>query len=149
MQIIPTSTSSTSAPIISSISIVPENVTEAGLNTTYAAGELLFPSANPDYVQPFLYASNRNIASNPPPEGDSIAILSVAPFQVVNQVYTGLNQLRGMATFGANDEYLIVGGLTGGGVVVYQRTDGGMNLVEIARTNETDAQGRSTFVWVP
>ena len=54
-----------------------------------------------------------------------------------------------MATFGEEDEYLVVGGLVGsGGVVVYQRTEGGMNLREVARTTDGNALGRSTFVWV-
>lgn len=124
-----------------------------GLNSTYAAGELLLPfnslSSYNGFNKPFLYASNRNTASNPPPEGDSIAIFSINPLKLENQIYTGLNQLRGMATFGEEDEYLVVGGLVGnGGVVVYQRTEGGKNLVEVARSTDSNALERSTFVWV-
>jgi len=148
-QDIPTSTSSSSAPVISSLSIVPQNVTDAGLNGTYAGGELLFPPSSANFTTPFLYASNRNTAASPPPEGDSIAIFSLNPLTLVGQVYTGLNQLRGMALFGEQNEFLVVGGLVGnGGVVVYERTDGGKSLKEIARSTDTNALGRSTFVWV-
>jgi hypothetical protein len=142
---------------------VPKNVTD---NSTYAAGELILPPVSPtstrkphpwsrkpgfnsNFTTPYLYASNRNTATNPPPEGDSIAIFSLDPLKLVDQVYTGLNQLRGMALFGEDNQYIVVGGLVGdGGVVVYERTDGGRSLVERARTNDTDALGRSTFVWV-
>jgi len=149
LQRILTLTSSSAAPIISSVSIVPEDVTKAGLNTTYAAAELLLPPVNSKFKTPFLYASNRNTAANPPPEGDSIAIFTPEPLTLVGQVYTGLIELRGMAIFGEQDQYLVVGGMIGnGGVVVYERTDGGKGLKEIARTNDTNALGRSTFVWV-
>lgn len=122
-------------------------MTNAGLNGTYAGGELLLPKTSANFTTPLLYASNRNTISNPPAEGDSVAIFSLNPLKLVKQVFTGVNQIRGMATFGDNDEFLIVGGLVGaGGVVIYERTEGGKNLKEVARLSDTNAQGMTAFV---
>ena len=69
---------------------------------------------------------------------------------LVAQVYTGLNQIRGMEIGNAEnggEAYLVAGGVVGtGGVVVFKRTNGGMGLMEVARN--TDVPTRSTFVWL-
>lgn len=49
--------------------------------------------------------------------------------------------------FDLNGEYLIAGGVAGtGGVVVFERTDGGRNLTEVVRN--TDIPTRTSFVWL-
>ena len=51
---------------------------------------------------------------------------------LVTQVYTGLDQIRGMEIGRADnggEAYLIAGGIAGsGGVVVFERTNGGRGL---------------------
>jgi hypothetical protein len=49
---------------------------------------------------------------------------------------------------GPNDEFLLAGGLTGGGVAMLERIDGGSNLKVVARSTVPDAQIRTTFVWL-
>lgn len=43
-----------------------------------------------------------------------------------------MNQPRGVALFGEDDKYVIVGGLGSGGVKVFERVSGGADLQEIA-----------------
>jgi hypothetical protein len=98
--------------------------------------------------------SNRNTGTVDP-RGDTIAIYqrnygSGSALTLVAQVYTGLNQIRGMEIGNAEnggEAYLIAGGVAGtAGVVVFRRTDGGKGLKEVARN--TDIPTRSTFVWL-
>lgn len=67
------------------------------------------------------------------------------PLKLVKQVYTGLNQLRGAAIGGPNGEYIVAGGLVGGGVSVFQRTKGGADLVKLA--NLPSINNSSSFVF--
>ncbi|KAF9044259.1 Lactonase, 7-bladed beta-propeller-domain-containing protein [Panaeolus papilionaceus] len=65
------------------------------------------------------------------------------------QVFTGLQQIRSMAlgrVSDGGDEFLIAGGNVAGGVVVYQRVDGGRDLEEVARN--TDIASRTSFAFV-
>jgi hypothetical protein len=65
------------------------------------------------------------------------------------QVFTGLEQIRGMAlgpATGGGDAYLIAGAFVKGGIVMFNRTNGGRNLTEVARNQ--DLSTRTSFVFV-
>ena len=69
---------------------------------------------------------------------------------LVNQVFTGLDQIRGME-FGneaqRGDEFLMAGGVAGtAGVIVLRRTEGGRNLEIVVRN--LDIPTRTSFVWL-
>ncbi|KAJ7678065.1 Lactonase, 7-bladed beta-propeller-domain-containing protein [Mycena polygramma] len=148
VQAIPTAPNGTSS-IISSASIIPAN---APANAVWAAGEILIPAQSAQFPSQYIYVSNRNTGVQTP-TGDSIAIFenvdqgtATEHLQLVTQVFTGLDQIRGMQFGGDNDEYLIAGGVAGtAGVVIYQRVDGGRNLTEVVRN--TDIPTRTSFVW--
>jgi 6-phosphogluconolactonase (cycloisomerase 2 family) len=69
---------------------------------------------------------------------------------LVNQVFTGLKQIRSMAigpvSIAGAEEFLIAGANVDGGVVMYERTNGGRNLTELVRN--TDVQNRTSFVFI-
>lgn len=99
-------------------------------------------------AQRYLLASNRNISNNLDPKGDTIAIFTTQPkLKVVNQVYTGLNQIRGMMVSPCGN-YVIAAGLVGGGLAVFEVTEGGANLVLRARYTGTGSVEVSSFVWL-
>ncbi|KAG8989380.1 hypothetical protein FRB90_002287 [Tulasnella sp. 427] len=95
--------------------------------------EILLTESTSSFPETLIYASNRN---DPHPEGDSIAIYAPADsahgFSLVNEVRTGLNHLRAVVFGGEEDRYLVVGGLNGGGIKVFERTEGGRNLKQVA-----------------
>jgi hypothetical protein len=65
-----------------------------------------------------------------------------------SQVFTGLKQIRSMAlgrVADGGDEFLVAGANVDGGVAVFQRTDGGRNLTEVARN--TNIANRTSFVF--
>lgn len=108
------------------------------------AAELLLPTPNSTYPTPLLYVSNRN---DPDPAGDVIAVFDVsAPEQParVAEVRSGLRHLRGMVFGGADDRFLVAGGVHGGGVKVFVRTDGGKGLKEVAAM---DLEAPTAFLW--
>ncbi|KAK7051192.1 hypothetical protein VNI00_004692 [Paramarasmius palmivorus] len=110
------------------------------------AAELLIPKPNSQYSTAYVYTSNRN---DPSPEGDTIAIFEANASNdlvLVNEVRTGLNHLRGMAFGGPHDQWLIAGGVNGGGVKVFERIDGGKNLKLVAA--KEDVQGPTAFLWM-
>lgn len=124
----------------------------------FAASEVLVPAPSTKFPTSYIYASNRNTGTQDP-RGDSIAIYergkdasasASGGLSLVGQVYTGLDQIRGMEIGRADnggEAYLVAGGIAGsGGVVVYERIDGGRGLKEVARN--TDLLTRSTFVWL-
>jgi len=136
-----------------SVSIVPPNI-PAG--AAYAAAEILIPSPSPQFPQPYIYVSNRNTGVSAP-EGDSIAIFEHVnqgqqneSLVLRNQVFTGLNQIRGMEIGNADnggDEYLMAGAFSGTeGVAIFQRTEGGQNLELVVRN--MDIPTRTSFVWL-
>jgi hypothetical protein len=92
--------------------------------------------------------SNRNIGATPDPRGDTIGIFDLAALAPVAQVYTGLVNIRGMALGlgDAGEAYLVALGAVSGGMVVYQRTEGGAALLEVACN--ASAVGRTTLVMV-
>jgi len=112
------------------------------------AAEILLPEPNESFPGTFIYTSNRN---DPNPGGDTIAIFSLAAGEdkpeLVNEVRTGLNHVRGMEFGGDDGRYLVVGGVEGGGVNVFERVDGGKGLEEVARLG-ADVVGQPTgFLW--
>ncbi|KAF7319202.1 Isomerase YbhE [Mycena chlorophos] len=120
---------------------------DAPPNATFAAAEILLPLL----PEPLIYISNRNIGGTVDPRGDTIGIFEPSNLSVVNQVYTGLVEIRGMnLNLGAGDvgqDYIIALGATSGGMVIYRRTDGGRTLTEVARNSS--AVARTSVVTVP
>ncbi|KAF8960657.1 Lactonase, 7-bladed beta-propeller-domain-containing protein [Flammula alnicola] len=97
------------------VSIIPPNPPAGAL---WAGAEVLIPAPTAKFPVPYIYVSN--------PTGDSIAIFEHA-LVLVKQVFTGLDQIRGME-FGneaqGGDEFLIAGGVAGtAGVIVLRRTE--------------------------
>jgi len=139
--------------IISDISIPPP---DPPAGAVFAAAEILIPRPTKRFPKAYIYTSNRNIGIEDP-RGDSIAIFELINkgmaherLQLVNQVYTGLNQIRGMkfgpALKGA-EEFLIAAGAAGtAGTIMLRRTEGGRNMEIIAR--DLAIPTRTTFVWL-
>lgn len=73
-----------------------------------------------------------------------------ASLNLVAQVFTGLDQIRGMMIGNVDDggdAFIAAGANVGtGGVAIFQRTDGGRNLTEVARSK--DIPTRTSFVFV-
>ncbi|KAF9074869.1 3-carboxy-cis,cis-mucoante lactonizing enzyme [Rhodocollybia butyracea] len=110
------------------------------------AAAILLPKPNATFTVPYIYVSNRN---DPSPEGDSVAIFSIAnpdAPELIAEVRTGLDHLRGMAFGGPDDKYLVAGGANGGGVKVFERTEGGKNLKLIAE--DPSVKAPTGFIWV-
>lgn len=134
------------------VSIIPANRPPGAV---YAAAEILIPPPCGKFPKPYIYVSNRNTGVQTP-EGDSIAIfehvnqgLPNEGLVLINQVFTGLDQIRGME-FGSEEnggeEFLMAGGVAGtGGVIVLRRTEEGRNLEIVARNQ--DIPTRTSFVW--
>ncbi|KAJ7489308.1 Lactonase, 7-bladed beta-propeller-domain-containing protein [Mycena latifolia] len=149
VQAIPSAPNGTST-IISTASIIPANPPAGAV---WAAAEILIPPPSECFPKQYIYVSNRNTGVQSP-VGDSIAIFENLDqgtpkerLQLVTQVFTGLDQIRGMEFGGEADEYLIAGGVAGtAGVVIYKRVDGGRGLLEVVRN--TDVPTRTSFVWV-
>ncbi|KAG6817515.1 hypothetical protein H0H93_007163 [Arthromyces matolae] len=109
------------------------------------AAEVLIPKPNSTYPTPYLYLSNRN---DPSPEGDIISIFAISgpdTLELVTEVRSGLNHLRGMVFGGVDDKWLVAGGANGGGVKVFERIDGGRNLKVIAENSHVE--GITGFLW--
>lgn len=149
VQAIPTAPNGTS-PFIGNVNIIPPNP-PAG--SAFAAGEILIPPPTAKFPIPYIYVSNRNTGKQDP-RGDAINVYqrtnTSVPLKLVAQVYTGLDQVRGME-FGreenGGDGYLIAGGVAGtAGVVMLKRTNGGASLEKVA-TN-TVIPTRTSFVWL-
>ncbi|KAK7052190.1 putative isomerase YbhE [Favolaschia claudopus] len=147
VQAIPAAPNGTST-IISSASIIPANPPATAV---WAAAEILIPPPSARFGH-YIYVSNRNTGVQTP-AGDSIAIFENVEqgtpkerLQLVTQVFTGLDQIRGMEFGGDDNEFLIAGGVAGtAGVVIFKRVDGGRNLTEVVRN--TDVPTRTSFVW--
>jgi len=141
------------ATTFATVSIIPPNPPAGAL---WAAAEILIPPPTTAFPTPYIYVSNRNTGTQAP-TGDSIAIfehvnqgLPNEGLNLVNQVYTGLDQIRGMEFGNADqggDQFLIASGVAGtGGVIVLQRTNSGRNLTIVARN--LDIPTRTSFVWL-
>ncbi|KAJ6596340.1 Lactonase, 7-bladed beta-propeller-domain-containing protein [Mycena vulgaris] len=141
-QAVPTYPNGTS-PIVANVTSLPA---DRPANATFAAAELLLPGPSAAYPYPYIYVSNRNIGGTQDPRGDTIGIFEPRNLEVVEQVYTGLVNIRGMELgIGAVGEgYLVALGAVSGGMVVYKRTEGGTALEEVARNSS--AVARTTLV---
>ncbi|RXW23679.1 hypothetical protein EST38_g2155 [Candolleomyces aberdarensis] len=109
--------------------------------------EILIPPPNATFSTPYLYLSNRD---DPSPEGDIISIFSIeqpGSLDLVTEVRTGLKHVRGIVFGGPDNRYLIAGGGRGGGVKVYERTEGGKNLKVVAEYSDVEAP--TGFWWLP
>ncbi|KAF9465941.1 Lactonase, 7-bladed beta-propeller-domain-containing protein [Collybia nuda] len=152
VQSIPPAPNGTST-IFQSVSIVPPDQPQGAI---FAAGEIQIPTPTKRFPVPYIYVSNRNVGVQDP-RGDSIAIFEHVNqgtrsegLKLVNQVFTGIDQIRGME-FGPADrgaeEFLVAAGVAGtAGTLVFKRTDGGRNLELVAKN--LDIATRTSFVWV-
>lgn len=143
------------AQTFDSVSIVPTN-SPAGIS--WFAAEILIPPTSAKYPTQYIYVSNRSArASLTGTQGDPIAIFQLInqgqpneKLQLINQVYTGLKQVRGMMFGNTSDggsDYLVAASAVGdGGVAVFQRTEGGKSLKKVATNKEIPT--RTSFVWV-
>ncbi|KAJ7225180.1 putative isomerase YbhE [Mycena rebaudengoi] len=133
------------SPILFNVSTLPA---DRPADAIFAAAEILLPQPTRRFPRSYVYASNRFVTGTQDPRGDTISIFDPQDLRLVRQVYTGLEQIRGME-IGPGDtgeEYLIALGAVSGGMVVYKRTEGGAALEAIAR-NAT-AVPRTTLVFV-
>lgn len=137
---IPVLNSGTSSQLVATLSVIPPGAS----SSTFAAAELLLSPKNCMYPTQYLYATNRGDTDA---NGDTVAIFSLNPLRLVGHVRTGLKQIRGAAIGGPNGEYLVVGGQSSGGVVLYQRTSGGASLTELARYSNVNQP--TSFVILP
>ena len=135
--------------IISNLSIVPAD--QAALQgAKFAAAEVLIPPPNTAFPSTLVYASNRNTGSNDDPRGDAITVLTLdadGKLQIINQLFTGLKQVRGMQFGGPNNTFLVASGVVGdGGVVVFERVGQGADFVQVA--SNKDIPNLTSFVWL-
>ena len=116
----------------------------------FAAAEVLIPPPNPAFPSTLVYASNRNTGTNSDPRGDSIAVFILdteGNLKIINQFFTGLEQVRGMEFGGPDNKFLVASGVVGnGGVVVFERIGQGADFVQVA--NNTEIPNLTSFVWV-
>ncbi|KAI0821489.1 putative isomerase YbhE [Irpex lacteus] len=142
-QAIPPAPNGTST-IVANLSILPPDLPSG---SDMHGGEVLLTESSSSFPQPFIYASNRNVG-NVDPRGDTIAIFALEPeLKLVAQVYTGIDQIRGMQFGGPENEFLIASGVGGSaGTIVFKRTEGGKNLEKVAQN--TEIAQRSAFVWL-
>jgi len=110
------------------------------------AAEILITKPNSSFPTPYIYISNRN---DPSPYGDSLSIFdftsnSSQP-ELIAEVRTGLSHVRGILFGGSDDKYLVAGGVNGGGVKIFEITDGGRRLKEVARNEFVSAP--TGFLW--
>ncbi|KAI6043462.1 Lactonase, 7-bladed beta-propeller-domain-containing protein [Pisolithus marmoratus] len=110
--------------------------------------EILLPEPNATFSVPYIYVSNRD---DPNPEGDTIAIFSLANGEtepeLVTEVRTGLNHLRGMSFGGEDNKWLIAGGVEGGGVKIFERVHGGKDLRMVASLGRDVVPRPTSFLW--
>ncbi|KAH9475871.1 hypothetical protein JR316_0011431 [Psilocybe cubensis] len=134
-------------------SIIPSNPSPGAL---WAGAEILIPPPTAAFPTPYIYVSNRNTGTQTP-TGDSIAIFEHVNqgqpnegLVLVNQVFTGLDQIRGMEFGNAEngcDQFLVASGVAGSaGVIILKRTEGGRNLEIVAR--DLTIPTRTSFVWL-
>ncbi|KIJ51268.1 hypothetical protein M422DRAFT_158305 [Sphaerobolus stellatus SS14] len=129
---------------IATLSNPPINPTS--LDPPPLSAEILSPAPSSDFPVQYLYVTNRN---DPSPEGDILSIFEVKPdssLDLVKEVRTGLNHLRGIA-FDETNRYLVAGGTMGHGAKVFERIDGGKDFKEIVHLK--DVESPTGFHWLP
>jgi len=131
-----------------------DNLPPDTITTAMIAAEILVSKPVGKSGAPHLYASNREDSSN---KGDTIAVFSLihkknvmglVP-QLVRQVRTGLTHVRGITFGGANNQWLIAGGATKGGVKVFRRIineKGGEDLEFVAENKNIEMP--TAFLWL-
>ncbi|EPQ51347.1 putative isomerase YbhE [Gloeophyllum trabeum ATCC 11539] len=139
-----------SSPLLSNESTLPPTYPSG---SAFAAGEILLSPKSPAFPEQYIYTSNRNTGTLDA-RGDTIvvwAMQSDGSVRQVKQVYTGLDQIRGMMLSTGADgagEYLVAAGFAGtAGVQVYKCVRGGADL-QLVATN-ADIPTRTSFVWLP
>lgn len=145
------SLSNSSKPVYTTISTLPDPHPEGMF-----AAEILVSKAMGVDGLPHLYVSNREDTSE---EGDTIAIFSLVDKEngkklretpeLVKQVRTGLRHVRGMGFGGADDQWLIAGGVNNGGVKIFKRVKdakGEEDLEFVAENNSIEKP--TAFVWL-
>jgi 6-phosphogluconolactonase (cycloisomerase 2 family) len=139
--------------ISASVSITPPDPPQGAI---FAAAEILIPTPTEKFRVPYIYVSNRNKGIQDS-RGDTIAIFQHIfdeggeKLKLVKQIYTGLDQIRGMEIGPADErggeEHLVAAGSSGtAGVLVFRRTEGGRNLELVAKNLEIPTS--SSFVWL-
>lgn len=124
---------------LASVSIIPSDTSSSA---PLVAGELLFTQT----PTPLIYASNRD---DPSAQGDAIAVFDINPLTKVAEIRTGLQHLRGVALVGENNAYLIVGGMKGGGIKMYERVSADQGyLKEVASLPAGVIDQPSSFIWI-
>ena len=110
----------------------------------------MIPCPNTVFPSTLVYASNRNTGSTEDPRGDAIAVFALdadGKLQLMNQFFTGLEQVRGMEFGGPDNRFLVASGVAGdGGVVVFERVGQGADFVQVV--SNKDIQNLTSFVWV-
>lgn len=152
-QTIPDTPGSDFPTLTANLSTVPAGVPSG---SSYGSAELLLqPLASCASTSPgsqrYLYASNRNVSPNTSlydPLGDTIAIFATTPkLSLVAQVHTGLDQIRGL-TLSKDGKYIAAAGLVGGGLAIYEVTNGGAGLELRARYTGNGSTQVSSFLWL-
>lgn len=139
--------STTQPQLVANISIIPSDTRNTmGMK----AGELLYapsPDGDPATASPLLYASNRD---DPTTSGDAIAIFETKPsLKLVTQFRTGLKHLRGVSFIGADKKYMIVGGMMGGGIKIYERVSASAGyLKQVAIFPAGTITQPASFIWI-
>ena len=141
-----------SEPIYEGSASTVDNLPPGTATSAMHAAEILVPKAIHTDNKSHLYASNRE---DPSEEGDTIAIFALtdkdngkAIPELVRQVRTGLRHVRGMHFGGANDQWLIAGGVNKGGVKVFKRIvdKNGREDLEFITENK-DIEKPTAFIW--
>ncbi|KAI0029136.1 putative isomerase YbhE [Vararia minispora EC-137] len=142
-QPLPAAPNGTSTIIAQLSTIPPNNLT----SPFWAAAEILIPTPNARFQTAYAYVSNRNTGTTVDPRGDTVAIFALVPrLRLLAQVYTGVQQVRGMQFGGEHDEFLVLSGVVGdAGVAVFERVDGGADMRLVAR--DTTVGNRTSFLW--
>lgn len=136
---LPSLSSGIQPTLVTTLPVIPAGAS----NTTLGAGELLISPVSSQLPTQYLYASNRN---DPNPAGDTIAIFGLNPLRLIAQVRTGVQHIRGLQIGGDHGQYIIAGGLNGGGIVIYERTNGGTTLTEKARVQGVQSPTAFAFL---
>ncbi|EJD54643.1 putative isomerase YbhE [Auricularia subglabra TFB-10046 SS5] len=141
-------TPSPTAITLSSVSIVP---TDGAAGASWHGGEIAISprSQNPNASR-FLYASNRNVGTTDA-RGDPICVTRLdrsGRLTVVQQAYTGLFHVRGMALGGDRGQYIIAAGMDAGGVAIFERDEKHGTLKLLDRYAGVGSEQVVSFAWL-
>lgn len=133
---------------LSSVSIVPE---DGAAGAAWHGGEIAISSKpkNPNSPR-FLYASNRNVGTTDA-RGDPICVARLdrsGHLTVVQQAYTGLFHVRGMALGGDHGQFIIAAGMDAGGVAIFERDEKHGTLRLLDRYTGVGSEQVVSFAWL-